>query len=175
MNMTAEIIKVYKERLPSLRFAGKRYTEADRADGTFAAKWGEWFDAGWFAVLNACGEPEGIENGYIGLMRCGSEEIPFEYWIGLFLPPETAVPDGFDWFDLPESDAGVCWIRGKENEGLYAMHDACMAALEKAGLDGTREMAGGRACFFERYNCPRFTEPDENGNVILDYGMYIDG
>lgn len=27
---------------------------------------------------------------------------------------------------------------------------------------------------FERYNCPRFTMPDENGNVILDYGISIE-
>ena len=26
---------------------------------------------------------------------------------------------------------------------------------------------------FERYQCPRFTAPDENGNVILDYGISI--
>lgn len=28
--MAAEIIKVYKEHLPTLRFIGKRYTNADR-------------------------------------------------------------------------------------------------------------------------------------------------
>ena len=27
---------------------------------------------------------------------------------------------------------------------------------------------------FERYNCPRFTTPDEKGNVILDYGISIE-
>ena len=27
---------------------------------------------------------------------------------------------------------------------------------------------------FERYNCPRFTTPDEEGNVILDYGISIE-
>jgi hypothetical protein len=29
-------------------------------------------------------------------------------------------------------------------------------------------------CAFERYNCPRFTEPDENGDVILDYGILLE-
>ena len=28
---------------------------------------------------------------------------------------------------------------------------------------------------FERYNCPRYTTPDENGNVILDYAVSIVG
>ena len=27
--------------------------------------------------------------------------------------------------------------------------------------------------FFERYACPRFTTPDENGAVILDIGHYV--
>ena len=27
---------------------------------------------------------------------------------------------------------------------------------------------------FERYNCPRFTSPDNNGNIILDYGISIE-
>jgi hypothetical protein len=27
---------------------------------------------------------------------------------------------------------------------------------------------------FERYNCPGFTTPDNNGNVILDYGISIE-
>ena len=27
--------------------------------------------------------------------------------------------------------------------------------------------------FLERYNCPRYTVPDEKGNVILDYCAYL--
>ena len=29
------------------------------------------------------------------------------------------------------------------------------------------------ALFFERYVCPRFTEPDEAGRVIVDYCFYV--
>ncbi len=47
--MAAEIIKVYKEHLPSLRLIGKRYTEADRV-GSFGHKWGEWFENGLFGI-----------------------------------------------------------------------------------------------------------------------------
>ncbi len=172
--MPAEIIKVCKEHLPALRFAGKRYTNADRAsDGSFANHWGEWFSSGWFAELASCGEPEGIENGYIGLMRCGGTEDSFEYWIGLFLPAGTAAPTGFDTIDLPDSDAAICWIRGKENEGLYAMHDECVRRSRENGMGNIRVDAENRTCFFERYVCPRFTTPDENGSVILDYGIFL--
>lgn len=27
---------------------------------------------------------------------------------------------------------------------------------------------------FERYHTPRFTKPDENGYVIMDYCIYVD-
>jgi len=39
------------------------------------------------------------------------------------------------------------------------------------------ENAGGEntLVFFELYNCPRFTTPDDKGNVILDYGFYLKG
>lgn len=41
----AEIIKVYKEHLPAVRFIGKRYTNTDGdKDGGFGYKWEEWFE-----------------------------------------------------------------------------------------------------------------------------------
>lgn len=172
--MAAEIIKVYKEHLPSLRFIGKRYTNADRIGG-FGHKWGEWFGNGWFETLEKLGEVKEIENGYLGLMRCGGSdpENSFEYWIGMFLPVDTAVPEGFAFIDLKESDLAVCWIKGKEEEGIYAMHDACIAKFGENGMGNFKEDDENRICFFERYNCPRFTTPDDNGDVILDYGIYL--
>ncbi|MFV0362716.1 MAG: hypothetical protein ACK5LL_06465 [Suipraeoptans sp.] len=44
-----EIINVYKEYLPQLRFVGKCYTNADRcSEGGYGHQWGEWFQKGWF-------------------------------------------------------------------------------------------------------------------------------
>lgn len=42
----------------------------------------------------------------------------------------------------------------------------CQAELDRRGW--VRKDAGWH---FERYNCPRFTTPDAQGNVILDYGV----
>lgn len=171
----AEIIRVYKEHLPRLRFIGKRYTNADRIGGSYGARWGEWFQKGWFETLEKSGNDENIENGYIGLMRCGCDfENTFEYWIGAFLPADTTVPDGYDFIDLDESDIGVCWIKGQEDDGsIYGMHDACVAKLQQNEMGNFKNDNENRICFFERYNCPRFTEKDEQGNVILDYGIYL--
>lgn len=172
--MAAEIVKVYKEHLPSLRFIGKCYTNADRVGG-FGHKWGEWFQNGWFDELEILGELKDIENGYLGFMRCnGSDfENTFEYWIGMFLPLNTNVPEGFDYIDLSESNIAVCWIKGKEDEGIYDMHEACISKFQENGMGNFKSDDKNRAYFFERYNCPRFTAPDEKGNVILDYGIYL--
>jgi len=36
------------------------------------------------------------------LMRCKDGE-PFEYWIGMFMPANTVVPEGFAYVDFPQS------------------------------------------------------------------------
>lgn len=172
----AEIVNVYKEHLPRLRFIGKRYTNADRSDGSFGAKWGEWFREGWFETLKDHGEVMTIESDYLGLMLCNERDMEnsYEYWIGMFFSPDTVVPERFDFIDLAESDVGICWIKGRKDDGsIYSMHDACMAKLHNSGMHHFKRDDEHRLCLFERYNCPRFTEKDKEGRVILDYGVYL--
>lgn len=164
-----EIIKVYRESLPTLRLIGKRYTNIDRgADGGFGGKWGEWFTNGYFTTLEAFGSLPANEGAYVGCMRCMEE---FEYWIGMFFPEGTTVPDDFSYVDILKGDIGTCWIYGNENNGeLYGMdpHNLCMAKITEEGWQLAED-----SWFFERYQCPRFTSPDEKGNVILDYCAYL--
>ena len=167
----AEIIKVYREHLPALRLIGKCYTDKDRNDGGYGHKWGEWFEKDWFSPLERLGEAKGIENGYLGFMRCFPD---FEYWIGMFFPPGTVPPDGYGFIELDEGDAGICWIKGRDGDGsIYSMHEKCIEKLSENGMGNFRKAEDGRAFFFERYNCPRFTKKDEQNNVILDYGIYL--
>ena len=98
-------------------------------------------------------------------MRGGHNE-PFEYWIGCFVPENTIVPDGFDYIDFPESELGVCWVYGKENE-VYCLEGPCGERLERDGFEVINN------CCFERYACPRFTTPDEKGNIILDICFFV--
>lgn len=178
--MSVEVTKVCRETFPAVRFIGKCYSNADRgADGGFGNKWGEWFQNGWFEKLEEIGYIPDMENGYVGLMGCSENEGSFQYWIGVFTPENTNVPDGYSYVDIPAGDVGVCWIYGREDNGeLYGQepHNMCMAKLQANGMDNYREeLKDGEKWwwYFERYNCPRFTTPDENGKVILDYGMYI--
>ena len=166
----AEITKVYKQNVGAMRFIGKRYGENDRIDGSFGALWGDWFTNGWFGEIEKQIDGhirEIYEDGdaYIGLMRETMKDT-FEYWIGIFMPPETIVPDGYDFIDFPAGDLGVCWIYGKENE-VYMMEGQCGELLEKEGYDVNTNFC------FERYACPRFTTPDEHGNIILDICFFL--
>jgi hypothetical protein len=50
--MNAEIIKVYKQNVPALRFIGKKYGENDCIYGMFGKYWEDWFKNG--ITLNRC-------------------------------------------------------------------------------------------------------------------------
>lgn len=47
-------------------------------------------------------------------------------------------------------------------------HNLCLEEIKRLGLQRKED-----DWCFERYNCPRFTTPDADGNVILDYGIAI--
>lgn len=170
-----EIIKVYAQDLPALRLIGKKYGDADRQNGGFGHLWHQFFvDGSMQAIENAVPFPirEIYEDGdaYLGFMRMKEGE-PFEYWIGLFTPAGTAVPQGFASLDLPAARLGVCWLHGTTPE-VFGKEHLCAEKLEEQGYTLAQE-ADGAYLFFERYGCPRFTNPDEQGNLILDIGWYI--
>ncbi len=170
----AEITNVYKQSVPAMRFIGRKYGDEDRVNGSFGQKWGESFASGLFESLEKLVE-EGIpgyeeSDAYIGLMRWKEGE-PFQYWIGMFVPVNTPVPEDLQYVDFPESELGVCWVYGHENE-VYCREGECARKLMEAGYQ-VRSDDNGAYWFFERYTCPRFTTPDEQGKITLDICHFI--
>jgi len=166
-----EVKKTYLESLPALRLIGIPYTDADKVNGSFGAKWGEWFSQGKFEQLEALGPLPENEGAYMGMMPM--HEGTFEYWIGMLFPRNVHAPEGYKHVDIPAGDVAIVWIYGREDTGeLYGQEptDIVMAEVENAGWKPAKD-----GWFFERYNCPRFTEPDDQGKVILDYGVYVKG
>jgi len=168
----AEIIKVYRQSMGPARFIGKRYTNKDRGpNGMFGIRWMEWGQNGWFDLLKKQGNgslKDTCEDGdaAIGLMREeGGNFDNFEYWIGCFMPANTAVPEGFQYVDFPKSELGVCWLYGNEAE-IFGLEAKCLERLEQEGFEITTDWC------FERYVPSRFHQ-DEKGNVILDVCFYI--
>jgi hypothetical protein len=113
-----------------------------------------------------------IEDGdaYIGLEKYKKDE-PFEYWIGMFMPANTPVPEGYVFRDFPKGSLGVCWVYGKEGE-VFMQEENCMKKLAKEGYKFSSD-ENGFQWLFERYGCPRYTSPDEKGNIILDICFYV--
>lgn len=178
--MAIDVTRVYKEHFPDLRLIGKRYTNDDRAEGGFGKQWDEWMSGDRFALMTQAVGTSPFSEDTLGLMTMRGDMTGFTYWIGLFFPAGTAVPDGYDYLDLPESNIGVGWVCGKlENGELFGgpPHEAVCKKLEDENIGKFRNDIAGQGsdiyCFFERYNCPRFTAKDANGNVTLDYGNYF--
>ena len=174
----AEVIRSYRQEAPALRFIGKRYSDADRVDGGFGAVWESWFEKGYFGVLEgASSDMEvgygdvGDSDAYIGLMRWKDGE-PFQYWVGMFMPPDTVVPDGFACVDFEAASWGMCWLQGAPGT-VFAQECTCAQRLKDEGYV-IRTDAAGACWFFERYHSPRFTAPDERGNIILDIGHFVE-
>ena len=159
--MPVRILEVRKEHCPAARLIGKRYEGAPA--------WGEWWENGWFDMLEKQPRLPFNDDAYIGAVRIVDGKP--EYWIGMFFPEQTEVPQGFQGVDIAPVDYAVCYLYGREgSRDFYAMdtHEQCLNALKVAGFVRRED-----DWCFERYQCPRFTTADEHGCVILDYGISI--
>ena len=156
--MTAELLKIERESCPAALFIGRKYQKPN---------WAEWWENGWFEVLEALPGLPVNDDGYIGATRKD------EYWIGMFFPLNTPVPNGFEAAEMPAADYAVCYLYGSETGSeLYSeeTRQLCRKAMRESGFVPRTD-----GWCFERYNCPRFTTPDEHGKVILDYAVSVEG
>ena len=160
--MAVKILEIKKESCSAVRLIGKKYENSPN--------WGEWWENNWFEVLEAM--PVHAFNGdaYIGAVHIVNG-MP-EYWIGMIFPVGVEVPEGFEYVDMEPLNYAVCYLQDKEYSGeFYTMetHNRCLEEMKNQGFTRKED-----DWCFERYNCPRFTTPDEEGNVILDYAVAIE-
>lgn len=161
--MALEILEIRRETCPAARLIGKKYENS--------VNWDEWWENHWFEKLE--GVPSLSFNGdaYVGAVHIVNG-VP-ERWIGMLFPQGTEPPAGFEAIDMEPLEYAVCYLRDKEGSSdFYIMetHNRCLAALQAMGFRRKEN-----SWCLERYNCPRFTTPDNEGTVILDYGIAIEG
>ena len=89
----------------------------------------------------------------------------------MLFPAGTAVPEGFECVDLPPAGYAVCFIRDAEGSAALYSRQTREARIERIAALGLRVGDGWR---LERYNCPRFTAPDEQGRVVLDWAVDVE-
>jgi hypothetical protein len=170
-----EIVNVYRQEIPALRFIGKKYGNSDRHNGMFGRSWDEWGRNGWFDIIKSQTD---IEMKYffddgdaeVGLLRY-NKNGEFEYWIGLFMPENTPVPNGFEYYDFPKGALGVCWLYGRRNE-VFFQDEKCREKLEELGFEILKDKED-TIWSIERFVSDRFEEPDEKGKVTLDICFFV--
>lgn len=161
-SMTAKLLRIEQEICPAAKLIGKKYDTPN---------WGEWWQNGWFEQLEVLPVLPFNGDSYIGASRSVNGKT--ECWIGMLFPENSPVPHGFDSVDMPQTAYAVCYLYGSETGGeLYSSQTKQMCLLAVQQNVCQPDETGWR---LERYNCPRFTSPDENGMVILDFCVSIKG
>ena len=173
-DLMAKLAKFEIIDLPKTYVVGKSLKVSDEScmsgENPMPAFWGQCFEEGLFGVLEQ--QTEFIyDDAYVGLMcDWGTGDGHFTYIVGMPMNEGASVPDGCVIREIPASKVAVGWIQGKEGPELYGNeHQLTDAALKEAGHSGDN----AKWCM-ELYNCPRFTTPDENGEVIVDYYIPLD-
>jgi hypothetical protein len=123
----------------------------------FSHLWDEWFERGWFDILDDYIDLELINDiddidANLGLLITDTGE-PFEYWIGRFAHIDTDVPAGYAYL--------VFQVHGFQPD-IFWQGEAILNAFEEKGYTVATNI------IIERYAHPRFTTPDEYGRVTLD-------
>ena len=158
---------------PEIIVVGKSihlYTDGTKAEMTPPELWARCFADGTLATLEALADF--IHNpAYVGYMDTNNgawKGGEGRYICGMMMKPGVSVPDGFAAQTLKPAKVAVGWIKGKKNNeaAIYAnAHDFTEKAILEKGL----KPWGGHDWCMEVYTCPRFTTPDENGDIIVDY------
>ncbi|MGN1021698.1 MAG: hypothetical protein ACI4O7_15145 [Aristaeellaceae bacterium] len=156
--MAASVCPAARTTLPALRLIGRTGT-----------RWADWWAGGWFDALEHHTVPP-YDPDYLDCIRaCDGQE---EAWIGMLFPADAPVPEGYRAIGLPAGDYALILLRGREDDpGLYgsSARALCLQAMEALGMTPAPGLT------LVRYNCPRFTTPDAEGCVIVDYLLPLKG
>jgi predicted transcriptional regulator YdeE len=169
-----ELIKFEVKKLPNLKLVGKelRYNmEAHmKGDNRIPAFWDKCFEDGIFSLLEKQADFV-YDNSYVGVMLDWDKgDGDFSYIVGMLMKDGASVTEGYVCRDIEETDVAIGWIKGKNTA------DVCSAAhplTEKAIKENGYKCEQMKWCM-ELYNCPRFSQPDENGDIVLDYYIPVE-
>ncbi|MDR0302493.1 MAG: helix-turn-helix domain-containing protein, partial [Treponema sp.] len=112
------IKKIFKQKLPALRFIGKKYDEAPDPQNILCLL-DNWQINNIFNNIEKQSDIDYktfFEGGdaYISLIR--EKDGAFEHWMGMFVPEGTEIPQGYEMIDFPRMTIGVCRAYGKRSE-----------------------------------------------------------
>ncbi len=169
----AVLVNFEIKELPKVKLVGKEIRpsqeEQMKGNNPLPAFWGKCFQEGAFAPLES---QDGMifDPSYVGIMLDWERgDGMFSYIVGMLMLEDAAVPEGYYSAELPAARVAVGYIKGKEHETYAVAHQFTEQKLKEAGYTCEKMHWCG-----ELYNCPRFTEPDAQGEVVLDYYIPLD-
>lgn len=169
----AEFIQLEVIDIPTLIVVGKEIRYSMEAlmqgDNRLGALWDVCFSGNVFESLEM--QPKYVyDSAYVGAMLDWDKgDGDFTYICGMLMREGAQIPEGYASHKLTATKVAVGWIRGTGVEDVCSSaHEQTEQALKEKGYD-----CNGMAWCMEVYNCPRFTVPDENGHIILDYYIPI--
>ncbi len=165
----ARLIKFEVVELPKIYLVGKevKYTIEvhKKGDNRISAFWDKCLADGTFSALEKQQEYV-YQPAYVG--TCIYSDMGygnFSYICGMLFKQGVTVPEGYVVHEIGEEKIGVCWIKGKDAADVCSnAHEITMQAIKNNGLC-PNQMKWSMQLFTN----PRFTIPDANGEVILDY------
>jgi len=165
----AKLIKFEVKELPKIYLVGKelRYDMEVhmKGDNRIPAFWEKCFAENIFSTLEKQSDYV-YDPAYVGVMMDWDKgDGNFSYICGMLFKEGISAPEGFVLREIAAGKVGLSWIKGKDTADVCSnAHVLTEQALKDAGFRYDKI----KWCM-ELYNCPRFTTPDENGEIILDY------
>lgn len=165
----AELVKFEVVDLPKTCLVGKasRFNSELHFKGInrIPAFWDRCLSDGTFAPLESKTDAL-YEPAYVGAsMDWDMGYGTFTYICGMLFKEDVTVSEGYVMREFGGEKIAMCWIKGKNAADVTsAAHTLACQAIKNASLipDQTKWS-------MELFNNPRFTKPDENGEIILDY------
>ncbi|BCJ93698.1 hypothetical protein acsn021_12670 [Anaerocolumna cellulosilytica] len=112
--------------------------------------------------------PEGDTIGWMGEYNPKTKE--FVYIAGIFAKPETVVPAGFSYRDIPDCIMGIGWIQGNTSNLEKGAHTKTEKIMKENGYVPDYSIVG---ISMEYYSFDKYAKIEEDGNTIFTFGYYL--
>ena len=109
--------------------------------------------------------PEGDTIGWMGDYNPKTKE--FTYIAGIFAKPDTVVPDGYSYHDIPNCEMGIGWIQGKSSNIEKGAHGKTEKIMRASGYEPDYSIVG---ISMEYYSYEKFLKIEENDGNIVTFG-----
>jgi len=164
------IKNVAEQKLPALRFIGRKCVEAAGTKDAFKLL-DKWQLNDWFADIEKQSDKDPKSfyeggNAYINLVRKNADGL-YEHWMGMFMPEGTEVPQWYEAIDFPSSTLAVCSVYGKKDE-IDDCDTVCRDKLTEEGF-----VLKNDQWYFRRFNWRKYFAVDTYGKRTVEYCYFL--